>query len=464
MYKTKIAEWKLKKNYTAAEKEHLARDFKAHRDSGRGIPRLTLRNRPAKLDRIRRFCKEQKVLEEICDALKSDSPSKGNINLSAIAPAGGRGAATAQVIRAAVNGIQNFSSSSVQGLTQTLFDPERPFSTTSNIGRIELILLQTKIYLQSRFGSGTRSHTRSAATQLLFRNGGDDEKTLYFIARWMEKLSYGVGALVQQKPAQGWRMINEACEMVHKVLEQEPENLFILLFYGFSDGDWALFPGLSTYLLRFFAKSSAGILGCSHPISVVLYHLQEQEIFAEATSPVFEVLMDAFGENLGPTNFESWALRYYYCNVLGEQGEYAAAESHGLCFLKQSEEEFGRLHWRTRGLLLNLADIHFLEEQYDLAEKEFQDVVQRCREDSDDEFLDWIYIHALWQLTQIFEARGDFAQSDEYLRTVLTSAINEWGTEDETTTYIIIQLEESFKNQGMDPEAWLQQNFGISCI
>lgn len=464
MYKTKMAEWDFKKNYTAAETEYLARNFKAYCDSGGSIPPLMLRNRPAKLGRIRRFCKQEKMLEEICDALKSDSPSKGSANLSAKAPSGDYGAATTQVIRAAINGAQNSSPSSVRGLTQTLFDPERPYSTASNIGRVELILLQTKIYLQSRLGSETPSHTQNAATQLLFRNGGDDERTLYFIARWIEKLSYGVGALVQQKPAQGWRMINEACEMVHEVLEQQPENLFILLLYGFSDGDWAVFPGLSTYLLRFFTKVSAGKLGCNHPISVVLYHLQEQQVFAEVTSPVFEVLMDEFGESLGPTNFESWALRYYYCNVLGEQGEYAAAESHGLCFLKQSEEAFGRLHWRTRGLLLNLADIHFLEEQYDLAKLEFQDVVQRGREDLGDEFPDTGCIIALRQLALIYEVPGDFSRSEEYWRAALTGAISEWGMEDEATTYIIIQLEESFKNQSMDPEAWLQQNFGISCI
>src|ERR1700722_4785918 len=219
MYKTKITQWKLKKNYTATEKEQLARDFKAHRDSGRGIPPLTLRNRPAKLDRIRRFCKQEKILEEICDALQSDSSYKENVNSPAKGLAGNRGAATAQVVRAAVNGVQNSSSSSAQGLTQTLFDPERPFSTTSSIGRVELILLQTKIYHQSRFGSGTRSDTRSAATRLLFRNSVDEEGRVDLVEKWTEKLVYGVGALVQQKSAQGWRMINEACEVVHKVLE-----------------------------------------------------------------------------------------------------------------------------------------------------------------------------------------------------------------------------------------------------
>ena len=91
-------------------------------------------------------------------------------------------------------------------------------------------------------------------------------------------------------------------------------------------------------------------------------------------------------------------------------------------------------------------------------------VVQRGREDLGNEFPDAGCIYVLRQLAQVYQARGDFAQSEEYWRAALTSAINEWGLEDETTTYIIIRLEESFKNQSMDPDAWLQQNFGISCV
>src|SRR5436309_13385817 len=134
MYKTKITRWGLKKNYTPAEKVHLARAFKDHRDSGKGIPPLTLRNRPAKLDRIRRFCKQEGIFEEIYDALQSDPHYEENVSSSAKALSGNREAATAQVICAAVNGVQNSSLPSMQGTTQTLFDPERPFSTTSNIG------------------------------------------------------------------------------------------------------------------------------------------------------------------------------------------------------------------------------------------------------------------------------------------------------------------------------------------
>jgi tetratricopeptide (TPR) repeat protein len=453
MYKTKITHWGLRKNYTAAEKEHLARVFKEHRDSGKGIPPLTLRNRPAKLHRIRRFCKQEKILEEICDALESNSPSKGSVNLSAKAPSGDRGAVTAQIICATVNSVQS-SSPSVQGLTQTLLDPERPFSTTSNIGRIELILLQTKIYHQSRFDSGTRSGTRGTSIR-------DHQESFYLTNEWISKLRYGLGALARQKHAQGWRMINEACEMVHKVLEQQPKYLFMQLIYGLSDDDLTLFPSLRISLLRFFTKSSVGTLGCNHPISVILYHWQEQQIFADAVSPFFEVLVDAFGDL---ENNEFWDARSYYCGSLRQQREYAAAESHGLRFLKQSEEAFGRLHWRTRDLLWEIATTKYEQEHYDLAEIEYQDAVQRGREDLGNEFPDTVCIMALRRLALIYEVQGDFSQSEEYWRAALTGAINEWGMEDEETIYMITQLEELFKSRSVDPEAWLQQNFGISCI
>src|SRR6266513_4469729 len=77
MYKTKITQGGLMKNYKASEKEHLARIAKAYRDSGRSVPPLHVRNRPAKLSRVRRYCKQQQILEEICDALLAESTSNG---------------------------------------------------------------------------------------------------------------------------------------------------------------------------------------------------------------------------------------------------------------------------------------------------------------------------------------------------------------------------------------------------
>lgn len=454
MYKTKIEQWGLKKNYNAAEKERFARIVKAHRDSGRGVPPLTLRNRAVKMDRVRRFCKQRRILEEICDALPAQSASKGT-NLSQKAPADNRLAVTG-VLAGAIEGVGNSSLSLMLSSEKMSFDPERPFSTTSRDGRIELILFQTKIYHKSLDANVINLNELDGCTILT-----QSEANLQI---WQEKLVYGMWLLRQQKSTEGWPMIHEACEMTSQILDQPPQSFFRFLLNTFDDHNLASCPDLRAHILQFFTKASAATLGCNHPISVVSYHLQEQQILADVVKIAFEVLMDVVGENAEPTNPEVWSLRDFYCRALALRGEWAAAESYGQRFLKQCEEIFGRVHWRTRRLLFNIGEIYYVQGLHELAEREFQDLLQRGRKDLGAQYPGWIDISALRILAWIWEGRGDFTQSEEYWRQVLAGAIKECGVENDATICFFVNIEQSFKDQGKDPEAWLQQKFGLSCI
>ena len=199
-----------------------------------------------------------------------------------------------------------------------LFDPERPFSTASKDSRIELILFQTKIYTESQFNCTTESNNiKSAANRY----------NCLFTRR--EKSKYGATALQQKKPAKGWQMIHEACEITSQIFGHIHQSLFRYLLDTFNNHDLAAHPDLRTHLLRFFTKASTAILGCNHP---VLYNLQEEQILADVVKPAFEVLMDVSGEDLNPTSDEAWRIKEYYCRLLMGQKDYAAAESYGLRF------------------------------------------------------------------------------------------------------------------------------------
>jgi len=450
MYKSKLKQWGLMKNYKAKEKEHLARIAKAHYNSGKNAPLLTFKNRPAKWGRVRRFCKQQKFLEEICDALPNESTSNASLSSPTKAFAGDHRSVTAGVVQTALKGVCKSPFSSVSGLRQTLFDPERPFTTDSHEARIELILLQTRIYTQSRVAS-------TGDSDILGR-------TRTYAAVWGSKLFFGATALVQQKPTQGWRVLNEACGIFHRVLDEQCQSLFSVLFHALSDPKWAKHLDLSMRLLQFFTKSSAAKLGCNHPISIVLYHLQEKRTFADTVRPAYEVLMDASEESLSPTSEELWLTKSRYGNILRQREDYAAAELHALRSLKQCEEVLGRLHWYTRNILVELSHLYRFQGLCKLSEPGYQDVLQRGREDLGGEFPDHTCVYALRGLAGIWQERGDFARSEEYWREVLAGAVELWSMEDDRTICIIIQLEASFKDQGKDPEPWLQQNFGISCV
>ena len=453
MYKTKLKQWSLMKNYKASEKEKLARIVKAHRDSGKDIPPLTLRNRAAKMDRVRRFCKQRKILEEICDALPAESCSKTTTSSPKAFPV--HREAAIDVMASGLQGVGNSSLSLVLGSRKMSFDPERPLSTASKDGRIELILFQMKTYHQSQVDCTIQLNRLKSAAML------DDRAS--FGTTLAEKLVYGAG-MITQKPSQGWQTINEACDMAHQILDQPHQSLFRNLLYAFNDFGMTLQLDLRAHVLRFFTKASATKLGCNHPISVVLYHLQEPQILADIVTIAFEVLIDLVGGKLDPQNLEIWSLRHYYCGILVNQGDYAAAESYGQRLLKQCEEVFGRFHWQRRYFLDELARIHYFQGFFELAERECQDILQQGREELGDQFPDMVCIYALKRLAWIWQELGDFTQSEEYWRQALTGVIKVMGVEEVFTIYFLMDLEESFKDQGMDPEAWLQENFGLSCV
>lgn len=347
-----------------------------------------------------------------------------------------------------------------------VFNPERPFSMTSKNDRIELILSQIKIYHEPCFPSAAPSDKPSGAAQLELQDLSENAELSIYLDEWRSKLVLGVLELKREKSGQGWRLINEACGMFHRILDQKSLRLFGLLFYAFNVfnvGDWAMHSDLNTHLLRFFTKIAAAKLGCKHPICIVLYHLQGQELFADAVRPAFEVLTNLFEEVPHSTVSEVWNLKEYYCRIMKRRGDYFAAKSICLRALKQSEDVYGRLHWRTRSFLYELGTIDYAQGLHDLAEAKFQDVLQRGREDPRGDFPDEDGVYSLQIIASLYENR-DFMQSEQYWREALEGAIKVWSRGDEYTIYLASELERSFKRQGKDPEVWLQRNYGISCL
>jgi len=56
MFKKRVIDWKLQKNYKAAEREAVARVVKHYKNHGNPIPTILLRGQPVKMHRIQRHC------------------------------------------------------------------------------------------------------------------------------------------------------------------------------------------------------------------------------------------------------------------------------------------------------------------------------------------------------------------------------------------------------------------------
>ncbi|EXJ72701.1 uncharacterized protein A1O5_03848 [Cladophialophora psammophila CBS 110553] len=88
MFKRRITEWKIHKNYKAKDKEFLAKRVKAYVDAGHDIQSISFRGRPLKLDRVKRHCRSDKRFTQLWEQLSQspESISLGDITIKDESP------------------------------------------------------------------------------------------------------------------------------------------------------------------------------------------------------------------------------------------------------------------------------------------------------------------------------------------------------------------------------------------
>jgi hypothetical protein len=467
MYKSRLTQWGLKKNYKAAEKEQLARIVKRYRDAGRPVPRLTVRNKPAKLHLVRRFCKEKNLFDEICADLPTAQFSNTKTHLSLLRSSTSPSVGSDKRVMTTAQGGGNSLVVTVHHSATPTYDPERPFSTTSDHSRIELVLFQTNIYFDWCLPTRGRKRMQGYVVhpQSIPIGTLASDEILWGNMWTMEvKLNSGVKMLHRQKLKQGWQAINEACELFSQILQPQNTSLLGVLINILNNPDITDFPGLKIQLLRYFTKRTVVKLGCKHPLSVILFHLQESEIFVAALEPAFLQMIAILEENLDQTAVEISTLKAMYVFTLWGRGDHTASESRLQRYLEQSEVAFGRTHPHTRAFLRWLGSLNCFKGFYELAESKFEDVLRRGRDYFESKYIDTHSIYTYAELARICEGRGDFAQCEVYWQAALTGALQQWGMDDAFTMMYINEVEDSLWTQGVDPEAWLQEHFGISGV
>lgn len=432
MYKTQLTKWDLRKNYKATEKDRLARVIKNRRDTGRSVQQLSIRNRPAELHRVRRHCRNKNILKEIWEVL----PAKPS-SIVTSAPA------------------------------TSVFDPERPLSTASDAGRTELLLFQTRIYYKSQCVFGNEVNARSRAQFTPLDSNASHQPgaagTSLFTDTWFLGLFNGTDMLLMGKSAIGWQLIQEASGLIHEALEEGQRNLLArFVFIYISLYSLNRFADLRMSLLRFWTKCSVLRFGCKHPLSIILFQLCNLRLCQHLIEATYNVMIDSCSDKSDSREYE--ALGDYLSLLLVDGGHYNAAESTISRFLRQSEQVYGPNAWRVRRFQCRLGDVYQRQGHLDFAISVYKDCLQRGHIELGDAFPDNTSTDVLQILALAYEEEGDFGQSERYWYAAMSGAVKVYGVDGALTWSGIVHLEYSFRRQGQDPEAWLQQNFGLSTL
>jgi hypothetical protein len=416
MYKKRIAQWGLYKNYKAAEKEQIAAISKAYQDRGRNAPLLTVRGRPAKLERVRRFYKRTRATRTFTSEVPVSSSSVAIVNADVV---------EAPILYSSQNGKispvdaeSSLSKLSVKAdtLPASPYTLERPFNARSCMSRIELVLLQTQHYLNWQFST---SFSPVEPLNNVWR-------LLHPSTLW-KKYSYGLHMLKQSKSGKAWRLIQEACELVHPVISQPFRGFLAVLYLFFSDQLFNDFPELRQHLLHFFAKTSFIVHGKENPLSLILFHAQDLEVLFGSTMPVFELMKDIFKNNLVQRGIEVWCLKVGSIAVLRRRGDYEAAESTSLKLLAESEELNCPIHNQTRADMRRLGRLYLDGGMERSGDALYQEALNRRRLHLDDDFRDKRYILAIQNLATVYSKRRCYSLDEVCWRAMLDGLGTSWG-------------------------------------
>ncbi len=290
MFKTRINKWQLHKNYKAADKRQLARVVKAYQDQGldHELNSLTVQGRLVKLDRVWRFLRQQRTTAKV------------HVHISAALPF----AASASAV--------------------TVFVFQWPLPKTSETSRVESVLLQTRWYLQARFSARFPSQCGAV-----------------WSAKLQQKVCQSLNMLKRQRHARAWQLMHEACEMVAQILGQPYHGRLRMLYMLFCDTLFDEYPELKRHLLRYFANTAVATLGSEHPLSRVIFHMQDVGVLSGSSRPVLELMTEAFKNHFGCATTEGWHLKCGICYLLKRQKDYRSRKSFALKLIAEYEEVKG---------------------------------------------------------------------------------------------------------------------------
>ena len=288
MYKSRFTRWNQRKNYTKSEKKDVIDTLKTVHVTGEPRPVPTIRGRKAEMNRIRRYCRQEQILEEFVTLLpRSSIDKRKRMNVTASSYRGRKAHSQERRTTTTLAADSQVASEAARGSRSAPFDPERPFSLTSELARIEVVLMHTKIILDGSVPyCGFTWSSGDSITWMEVLAGRELDNlqdpilgSAFFV---LVCLYFSVTALARGRHDVGWSVIHKACNVLEMAMQNDPASLIIFLIFAFGEAKWDRVPDLRARLWRYITRLAVLKHGCKHPLSIIAYHLQEQPTFSRA--------------------------------------------------------------------------------------------------------------------------------------------------------------------------------------
>jgi tetratricopeptide (TPR) repeat protein len=388
MFKQRIKDWGLGKNYTAAERKDLAQIIKYYEGIGENCPKeLLVRGLPVKAHRIQRDCKKVRLshmqLSELRQ-LDQDLKSTGNSQVAF------------EDLR------KRLAVSSM---------PVRPLTTPPSHRYPEILLFQTKLYCQSYI-------------QLAVRGSADDDTTSP--GTFCNKVDAALGSLERGQQKEGWRMLNEASDSVRSLFTSNDKSILRLLLRFTQRWYKSARPALFKVLWNHISGMASAILSHNNPIALVCVSIAQMGSGYEVCETAFGIMLSEFEQSLGPSHEKTLEIKDLYQSLLLESENFEAAELLQRQLLDHHEHINEYSHgavWAAYGLGL------VLEKKGDFqgAKEAYSSASLRGRICNGEQFPTQDDIYVLQHLVRMLSRRKEYAECEVLLAEALDMCMENNG-------------------------------------
>ncbi|KAK4948123.1 hypothetical protein LTR10_013177 [Elasticomyces elasticus] len=329
MYKRRITEWKIRKNYKAQEKAVLAKRVKAYVDAGRDIQSLSFNGRPVKLDRVKRHCRTDKRLVDFCQLIQSPEATSGTDATTAKEDT----PSTTTPIRLTP---ATKSSSSPNHSDLQMEDATMLNSVSFNINirppeelhTMETTLFHTRESIQWQFTSFKPVKLKELRKR--FPGAVPNEVSAGCLdqasAFWLQ-LHHGFNFLQSGRPTEGFKYLDDCCKLVQPLLVSAPLHLLSCLLLNFAT-PWENMNALEKELLEYVSAMASRALSPYHPLAKAMRMITSSSTRGNAVEPMMNMIVAKYSEARKLSSSSVFALRVDQIDLLCKRKKFDQAVDH----------------------------------------------------------------------------------------------------------------------------------------
>lgn len=449
MFKKRVIDWELNKNYKSAEREAVARVVERCKSRGDPIPPILLHGQPVKMHRIQRHCNiGQSVTGPFGSARSIDSSDLANHN--GRAQPGGLAAGYNKETH--LTDEMRMTADNLQKLVAQFAIPLRQLSPPHELKHVEFVILQTNTYYewfaQSQITRQMEDNT-ALVSQSKVRAPMPDS-----LSAFVCKISAAWSSLRSSRLRAGWRLLDEAMDMIKPIFaSKSPYNLEILLRLAWELGK-SLGPDFYRVMWGQISEMASIVLGESDPLSKVCHAITQIESKGHVYNIVVRLMRSIFERTLGPDNDLTRLAKARHVTSLLANGDFTGAECLQRTLLSDSKALGNEAIRRQAVGIFRLGFILELRRDFIGAKKLYRDSLHLSRVAGGERFPTEADIFRIAKLVSVL-TEDEYDEGEVLLQEALEKCLKyeNWGRYDWQTVFVLGSLENLLKKQRKFHEA-----------